>query len=159
MRYSLPKKIILFFAALFLAVVFLLVFLVKEKTMDAGPKRLAYNQSIIAEPAPQEIMQMIKTDKDYKDFSDLVKNFNPEIVNYIKLGSAEYEKIRPEWQEEGFGDRVAAIDKIKLTDSTYWVELKNKNDETKGLRALLDLAGKKSLFLAGSILINASLGL
>jgi len=155
------KKLVisLIVAAVFLAIVFLLFFLGNQKAVYINPKGSAQNQNIMPEPSPQEIMQIIKTDKDYNDFSDLVKNFNPEIAGYIKLEPEEYAKIKPEWQKQGFGDRVAAIDKIKLTDSTYWVELKNKNDETKGLRALLDLAEKKSLFLAGSISINASVGL
>jgi len=112
-----------------------------------------------AELSPQQILDIMKTDKDYNDFSDITSNFDPETAVYTKLGPQEYQEIRQEWQKQGLQDRISAIDKITLTDSTYWVELKNKNDETKGLRALVDIRAGESLFMAGSLLIQANIGL
>jgi hypothetical protein len=41
-----------------------------------------------------EIMEMIKTDKDYNDLSGFIEGFNPEVVSYLKLGPNEYKKIK-----------------------------------------------------------------
>ena len=98
-------------------------------------------------------MEIIKTDKDYSDLSQFVIDFDPEIITYTKFRPEEYAAVKSEWQEQGFGDRVALIDEVNLTNDTYWVELKNKNDETKGLRAIIDINQKKSLLLIGSLLI------
>jgi len=106
-----------------------------------------------------EIMEIIKTDKDYNDLSNFIKDFEPEIVSYEKMGPNEYEIIKPEWQEKGFEDRITAIDKITFTDSTYWIELKNKQDKTKGLRMILDVKEKISLFLVASLSIEAGIGI
>jgi hypothetical protein len=108
---------------------------------------------------PEEIMEIIKTDKDYNDLSGFIKDFEPEVVSCIKLGADEYKKIKPEWQEQGFEDRIGAVDGIELTDSTYWIELKNKKDETKGLRMILDIKERKSLLLIASLSINVGIGM
>ena len=103
-------------------------------------------------------MEIIKTDKDYDDLFEFIKDFDPEIIVYTKLGSDEYKKIKAEWLKQGFSDRIGVIDKINLTNSCYWVELKNKNDQTKGLRIILDVKEKKSLFLVASLSVEAGIG-
>ena len=104
-------------------------------------------------------MGIIKTDKDYSGLSNFVMGFDPEIVNYIKLGPDEYKKIKPEWQKQGFGDRISIVDKINLTNSTYWIELKNKKDHSKGLRMIIDIKTKKSLLLMASLSIGVGVGI
>ena len=104
-------------------------------------------------------MEIIKTDKDYNELSGFIKGFDPKVITYIKLGPNEYKTLRPIWQNQGFADRVKIIDKIKLTDSCCWIEIKNKNDETKGLRMILDTKENKSLILIASLLINTGVGM
>jgi len=117
------------------------------------------NQIVQKELNAEEIMDIIKTDKDYNDLSKFVTGFNPEIIDYIKLGPDEYKNIKLEWQEQGLGDRVGLVDKLNLTDSTYWIEVKNKNDETKGLRMIIDAKDKKSLLLIAALSIKAGIGI
>ena len=117
------------------------------------------NQIAQKDLSVEEIMDIIKTDKDYNDLSKFVTGFNPEIIKYIKLGPTEYKKIKPEWDAQGFGDRINMVDKLDLNNSTYWIELKNKNDETKGLRTILDAKEKKSLLLIAALSIKAGIGI
>jgi hypothetical protein len=152
------KKLIVFLIII-VAVILAAAFLLAGAGKGLLPKNPAGGQDTKLELGAQEIMEIMKTDKDYNDYSNLTKDFNPEIAGYMKLGPQEYQKIKPQWQEQGFGDRISAIDKIKLTDSTYWVELKNRNDETKGLRALVDIKEKKSLFMAASVLVVSGVGM
>ena len=106
-----------------------------------------------------ELMAIIKTDKDYSGLSDFVSGFDPEIVAYTKLSPNEYQKIKTGWQEQGLADRIRLVDGLTLTDSTYWVELKNINDQTKGLRMIIDTKTKTSLLLMASLLISAGVGM
>lgn len=103
-------------------------------------------------------MAIVKTDSNYNDFTSLVKNFNPELVNYLKLGPEEYKTLRAQWEKQGLSDRNKLTDAVKLTDSTYWVELKNKNDKSRGLFAIIDTKEKKSLLIIASISIEAGIG-
>ena len=109
--------------------------------------------------SPSEIMEIIKTDKDYPGLSVFVLGFNPEIVAYTKLGPNEYQKIKSRWQQQGLESRVKIVDGINLTNSTHWIELKNKNDQTKGLRMIIDTKTKTSLLLMASLSINAGVGM
>lgn len=106
-----------------------------------------------------EIMEIIKTDKDYNELSGFIGDFEPEIVDYIKFGPNEYQAIKPKWQEKGLTDRIGLVDKINLTNSTYWIELKNKKDESKGLRIILNINERKSLLLIAALSVEAGLGL
>lgn len=142
------KNLIIFLIIVILLVVCLFIFPGKEENLDIQNKL-----------STGEIMEMIKTDKDYDDLSEFIKDFEPEVANYIKLGKDEYRKIRPEWQEQGLGDRIGTVDKIDLTDFCYWIELENKKDETKGLRMILDVEEGKSLLLVASLSIKAGVGL
>ena len=117
------------------------------------------NYSIQKELSIAEIMETIKTDKDYADLLTFINGFNPEITNYIKLGRNEYDEIKPDWGKQGFGDRIKIIDEINLNNFTYWIELKNKNDETKGLQTIIDVQKNKSLLLIATLSIKASVGL
>lgn len=108
---------------------------------------------------PDEILKIAKTDKDYADIANLMENFNPEIIAYEKLGSTEYQKVKSIWKDQGFESRIGLVDKITLTDSTYWVELRNKNDETKGLRLILDTKENKSLLLIAAMSVSAEVGM
>ena len=135
-----------------LGIYFIFVFSEKEKILDI-------QKELSSELSPEEIMEIIKTDKDYNDLSDFIKDFEPGVANYIKLGQNEYRKIRLEWQEQDLGDRIGTVDKINLTDFTYWIELKNKKDETKGLRMVLDVKERKSLLLIASLSIKVGVGL
>lgn len=159
------KKKKLIISLVIVVVVFLLVvcsffvFLGKGKILDIFSNIFDKNQNIQKELSSEEIMGMIKTDKDYNDLSKFIKDFDPEVVSYIKLGSDEYKKVKPEWQKQGFEDRITAVDKINLTDFCYWIELKDKKDETKGLRTILDVKEKKSLLLIASLSIKAGIGL
>ena len=117
------------------------------------------NETVQEKLSVSEIMDIIKTDKDYNDLSKFVTGFNPEIIDYIKLGPNEYKKIKPDWQKQGLGDRVKMVDKLNLNDSTYWIELKNKSEETKGLRMILDTKDKKSLILIAALSIKAGIGI
>jgi hypothetical protein len=151
--FNMQRKFIIFsgtIVAVFLAAYFLF--------LGAGEKTSSQNttagQDASLQLSPQEVMEIMKTDKDYNDYSNLTKDFNPEIAGYMKLGPQDYEKIKAEWKEQGFGDRISAIDKINLTDSTYWVELKNINDEKKGFRVLVDTKEKKSLFTAAFVFVE-----
>ena len=110
------------------------------------------------ELSAEKIMEIIKTDKDYSELSKFIEGFDPKIVAYIKLGPNEYGKIKPEWQEAGFEERTKIIDGLKLTEYTYWVELKNKHHETKGLRTILDTKENKSLLLMASMSVSAGIG-
>jgi len=107
----------------------------------------------------EEILDIIKTDKDYNEAVGFIKGFNPEIVSYLKFGPAEYQKIKKEWQEKGLKKRIENFDKIGLTGSTYWVEIRDKNDSTKGLIAIIDVKEKKSLLLMLSLSIKANVNI
>ena len=137
-----------------LGVCSVLIFSREEKVSSISTDQIIQNKLSSA-----EIMDIIKTDKDYNDLSKFVTGFNPEIINYIKLGPAEYKKLKLEWQEQGLGDRVDMVDKLNLNDSTYWIELKNKSEETKGLRMIIDAKEKKSLLLIASLSIKAGIGI
>jgi len=128
----------------------------KLKTLDVLPSN---GQSTQEELSASEIMEIIKTDKDYAELSEFIKDFEPQIVSYEKLGPAEYGIIKIEWQNAGFEERIKMVDEIKLTDSTYWIELKNKNDETKGLLVLLDVKEKKSFLLIAALSISVGVGI
>lgn len=106
-----------------------------------------------------EIMEMIKTDKDYNDLLSFVNGFDPEVVDYVKIGPKEYKKLKTDWQNQGLAERVKSVDQISLTNFTYWVELKNKNDTTKGLITILDTKEKKSLLLIATLAVEANLGI
>ena len=106
-----------------------------------------------------EIMNIIKGDKNYNNLSSFTKNIDPEISNYIKLGPTEYAAIKPEWQKQGFADRIKIVDGVNLTNSTYWIELKDKKNPNKGLQIIIDVQQKKSLLLMASLTINASLSM
>ena len=153
------KKIIISIAivvaVLLLAVCLFFIFPVKEKTL-ISPVAIQNVQNGLS---ASQIMKVIKTDKDYNELSSFIKGFNPEVISYIKLGPNEYKAIRPIWQNQGFGDRIKIVDKIKLTDSCCWIEIKNKNDETKGLRMILDTKENKSLLLIASLSITAGVSM
>jgi len=118
------------------------------------------NQAVQKELGAKEIMEIIKTDKDYNDLADFVKNFDEiEVVDYKKLGLNEYKNIKEMWQAENLDDRIALVDKINLTDSTYWIEVKNRTDTTKGLRMVLDTKENKSLLLIATMSISAGIGI
>jgi len=131
----------------------------QKDILDFLTKNYNVNETVLEKLSVSEIMDIIKTDKDYNDLSKFVTGFNPEIINYIKLGPDEYKKVKPDWQEQGLGDRIKLVDKLNLNDSTYWIELKNKNDETKGLRMILDTKEKKSLLLIAALSIKAGIGI
>lgn len=118
-------------------------------------QKLNLKQDINPQLNPDQIMQIAKTDKDYAEVSSFLVNFDPEIITYTKLGLTEYNKLKPEWKNQGFEDRINLIDKLTLTNSTYWIELKNKNDETKGLRLVLDTKENKSILLIVSLSVSA----
>lgn len=105
-----------------------------------------------------QAMEILNGSSSYDEFLSKAKNFEPELSNYFKFGPVEYEKIKPQWKMQGFEDRFPIIDKINLNNSTYWVELKNKN-QGPDLFAILDLKAKKSLLIIGSITIKAGVGL
>jgi len=109
--------------------------------------------------SPAEIMEIIKTDKDYNELLTFIGNFDPEIIEYKKLGPDEYKSIKDNWQKEQLNERIALVDKISLTDSTYWVELKNLNDKTKGLRMVIDTKEKKSFLLIAAMFVSADVGI
>jgi len=157
------KRLILFIVIFVLVclagIYFTFIFSQKIKDPDIPVGFLNEKQVVQNQLSPAEIMDIIKTDKDYNDLSKFVTGFNPEIIDYIKLSPNEYKKIRLEWQDQGFGDRIGIIDKISLTDFTYWIELRNKNDETKGLRIILDTKEKKSLLLIAALSVRAGVGL
>ena len=106
----------------------------------------------------EQVMEILNGSSGYSEFLSKAKNFEPELSNYFKLDPNGYEKIKPQWQEQGFGDRVAAIEKLNLNNSTYWVELKNKN-QGPSLFAVLDLKAKKSLLIIGSLSIKTGVGI
>jgi uncharacterized protein YxeA len=105
-----------------------------------------------------QIMDIVKTDKDYNDFTSLVKNFDPELTGYKKFGPEEYKTLRADWEKQGLSDRNKLTDAVKLNDYTYWVELVNKNDKSRGLYAVIDTKEKKSLLIIASISIEAGIG-
>jgi hypothetical protein len=105
-----------------------------------------------------QIMDIVKVDKDYSDFNGLVKSFSPELVDYEKMSPQEYKILRAKWEKEGLDSRNKLTDAVKLTDSTYWVELVNKNDKSRGLLAIIDIKEKKSLLIIASISIEAGIG-
>ena len=110
--------------------------------------------------SPSAVMEIIKTDKqDYKDLTKFVQNFSPEITSYIKLGPNEYNNIKTKWTKEGFQYRIPLIDKLKLTDSTYWIEMSNTNDASKGLLTIIDTKTQKCLLLIGALSVKASVGI
>jgi len=154
MKRRLIVLLIILVVVCLLGVCSVFIFSREEKVLN-----ISANVSIENKLSPVEIMDIIKTDKDYNDLSKFVTGFNPEIINYIRLGPDEYKKIKPDWQEQGLGDRIKLVDKLNLNDSTYWIELKNKNDETKGLRMILDTKEKKSLLLIAALSIKAGIGI
>ena len=105
-----------------------------------------------------QIMGILQNSSDYAEFLASAGSFDPELGNYFKLGPAEYQQIKPQWQEQGFEDRFAIVDELNLTDSTYWVELKNK---VKGpnLLTIVDINQKTCLLVMGSIVIEAGMSL
>ena len=153
------KKIIISIAivvaVLLLAVCLFFIFPIKEKTL-VGPVAI---QNVKNGLDASQIMEIIKTDKDYNELSGFIKGFNPEVIKYIKLGPNEYKTLKPIWQNEGFADRIKIVDKIKLTDFCYWIEIKNKNDETRGLRIILDTKENKSLLLIASLSISTGISM
>jgi len=155
------RKILIISALVIIAIILLSAyfFFTFPKEAEAPNTLSAESQNVKGEMSPAEIMEVIKTDKDYNDLASFISGFDPEIITYTKLGPAEYEKIKPEWQKQGLADRITAIDKINLTDSTYWIELKSRNDETKGLRTVIDTKTKKSLLLIAALSIKAGIGL
>ncbi|MCX6720631.1 MAG: hypothetical protein NTW11_02400 [Candidatus Staskawiczbacteria bacterium] len=108
---------------------------------------------------PAQIMEIIKTDKDYSGLSTFVSGFDPEIITYKKLGPNEYKNLKQAWQSQGLADRVKLVDALTLTNSTYWIELRNKNDQTKGLRTIIDVKTKTSLLLMAALSINVGVGM
>lgn len=108
---------------------------------------------------PDEILQIAKADKDYADISNIMVNFDPKIKTYEKLGPEEYSKIKSKWKDEGFESRIELVDKITLTNSTYWIEITNNNDENKGLRMILDTKENKSLLLIAALSVSAGVGI
>jgi len=148
-----------------LCLIYLFVFGGLQKTVDffsgdpSNSQNTDENQNISGGLSPQEIMEIAKTDKDYNDLSEFVKDFDPKIVAYDKFGQTEYNNIKQQWQEQGLNDRIGIIDKIELTDSTYWIELKNKNNEDKGLRMIFDIKEKKSLLLIATLNVEAGVGI
>jgi hypothetical protein len=97
----------------------------------------------------EQIIEIVKTDKDYDDFLAIVPDFEAELESYTKLSPADYEEVKPEWNKTnstmyGMSD---IIDTLKLTNSTYLVKLKDKNNENKGLIAVVDVEKNRSLIL------------
>lgn len=146
----------------------LLLLLIPQKKEEAikQPEVVKTSQVIqqpveapIARLSVQEVMDIIKTDKDYNDLSDFLKGFNPQLVTYIKFGPNEYKTIKPEWVKQGLAGRTDLIDKVTLTDSTYWVKVVDKKTTSKGLQAVIDITSRKSLLLIASMSIEAGIGL
>jgi hypothetical protein len=159
MKKDLAVLLVILITACLAGFYFVFIFPQKLNALDAFLTISSKNQSAQKELTPEEIMEVIKTDKDYNDLSGFIKGFDPAIVDYIKLGPDEYKKMKLEWQKQGLGDRIGMVDKLTLTDSTYWIELKNKKDESKGLRMILDVKEKKSLLLIAALSIKAGIGL
>jgi hypothetical protein len=83
----------------------------------------------------------------------IVPDFQAELESYTKLSPADYEEVKPEWNKTnstmyGMSD---IIDTLKLTNSTYLVKLKDKNNENKGLIAVVDVEKNRSLIIIASI--------
>jgi len=137
----------------------------KAKTPDVFSSRSSANPSnmnqvvVKDQLSPEEIMDIIKTDKDYNELLSFITGFDPEVVSYIKLDPNGYQIIKTQWQDQGLGERINMVDKLNLKDSTYWIELKNKADETKGLRMILDTKEKKSLLLIAALSVTAGIGI
>lgn len=123
------------------------------------PRILSKNQNAQKELSVSEIMQIVKTDAGYNNISKFMDNFDPELISYSKLGAGDYQKIKPEWQKQSLESRVSLVDKVALTNSTFWVEIKNKNDSTKGLLVILDTKEKKSLLLITTLSVKVSAGI
>lgn len=162
MNFKMKKKSItalaIVISLLILLVIGLIVF--KEKiNLDIFSNILSGSYKAQQKLSSEEVMEIVKSDVNYSDIEKFLENFEPEIFVYNKLGESEYQKIKPEWKKQGFGDRVDLIDKIDLTDSTYWIELKNKKEETKGLRVVLDIKEKKSLLIIPTLSVKAGMSL
>ena len=160
------KKVILhwviFIVALFLIIFSLSIFFPgKENLIKDSSEIFGVNQNTNpnGQLSSAQIMQVIKTDKDYANLSGFIKDFDPVVVNYIKLGPTEYTAIKPEWIKQGFADRIKIVDNVNLTNSTYWIEVKNKKDPNKGFQTIIDTNQNKSILLMASLVINASLSM
>ena len=130
-----------------------------SETQTTTPPVIVQNESPFKAITLKEIMDIIKTDKDYNSLSGFLKDFDPKLATYIRLGPKEYEAIKPVWQKKGFDGRIDLIDKITLTDSTYWAEIANKNGGDKKLLALLDITSPSPLLLIVSMSVTAGVGI
>jgi hypothetical protein len=131
----------------------------KKSIFNTSSSVTGNSPAVKGELTAGQIMEIIKTDKDYNDLTSFIKGFDPEVTSYIKLGPDEYQKIKPDWEKQGFGYRIEIVNKLALTDSTYWAELKNKNDTTKGLLTIIDVKANKSLLLIAALSIKAGVGM
>jgi len=145
------KKIILFIACLIILVAILGSLFWATSFYN---KQYSYSQ-----PSVAEVMEMIKTDKDYNDLTTFIKNFEPQIAIFTKFSPTDYKRIKPGWQKQGRESIIKIVDEVSLNKSTYWIEIKDTKDKTKGLMTILDLKNKKSVLLMASLSIEASLGL
>lgn len=117
------------------------------------------SQFVTGKLSPTDAMEIAKTNGAYKYLEGFAKSFNPEISSYIKLSPSDYATLKPQWQKQGLGARNKYIDNVKLNESTYWIEIKNKNDETRSLQMVVDVQQKKCLFLMAAMTINASVSM
>ena len=153
------KKKTIILTLVLVAVLAVLSGITAANYMKSSPSKATDKSSVAALDAKlQAIMDIIKTDKDYPDFLTVDKNFYPVLADYEKLGPAEYKIKRAEWIKQNLSSRTDLLDKLQLTDSTYWVELKNKNDENKGLLAVIDTKQNKSLLIIATVYIKANVG-
>ena len=106
----------------------------------------------------EQVTDILQTSPDFAEFLASAGTFDPELGDYLKLGPAEYQQIKPKWQQDGFEDRTKIIDELNLTDSTYWVQLKNKR-QGPDLLTIVDINQKTTLLVMGSIVIKAGVGL
>ena len=152
------KKILFVFIIVFCLALLLLIVSYAFLSEKQGTKIATVNGFNFT---TDSVMEIVKTDKDYNDALSIIKDFAPELVNQIKLGPTEYQKLKPQWEKEGsdMAGISQVIDAINLNDSTYLVSIQNKNDKTKGLLAVIDTNTKKSLAVIATIKIEAGVGI
>jgi hypothetical protein len=107
----------------------------------------------------EEIIEIVKADKDYDSFIGIVGSFEPEIINISSLSPKQYDSLKDKWdgEDSNMNGMSEFIDELDLTDSTYMVEMKDSSPSFNGLLSIIDAEKKESLLIVHRVTINAGI--
>lgn len=115
-------------------------------------------EGVVEEKYPfttENFMSIIFTDVDYADFNLFYPEFEPDLKSYIHFSKSDYLKLREVWiVDDAKKVFIPIVDKLELTENTYFVEFVGKVNINTGLIAIVDIKTNESLKIISVMKMN-----